>query len=438
MTHYVICPYSKPEYLDNLLGALGRQTFRDFTPIIVENGPAVGTFPALAGAVVLQSDAHQSLAKNLAMKWVREHGDASWSVFDCDDYYGPLYLQTQLDGLLKRDIAGKSFSNMMYIKYDEGIYLSCAGIANIRNSLTGGTISCRTAHVMDYPLISVGEDGFWFSQMVQKGAAICNTGPRYYCYNRSGGGHTWAPDKQSEEALKRNMVLLGDVSVTIADQPPRFALESSERVHQVVMLYTPDYTPGHVSVPDVRHYCGIWDYEFKVYEDKIDPTLPAAWGKILGSLRALEQTPENEWVMWMDADMLFRRHNSTLESLIDPSKDFMISVDHRGLCTGLFLIRNTPLMREFFTELLTDVRMDWPWEQDAMKDLLGRRLDIAARVGHIPETIVQNPSTPQSSKALVMHYWGNAYPTRQALTDRMRRDILYRDTGRNRGRLFAS
>lgn len=438
MTHYVICPYSKPEYRDNLVGALNRQTFREFTPIIVENGPAVGTFPNLEGAVVLQSGAHQSLAKNLAMKWVREHGDASWSVFDCDDYYGPLYLQTQVDGLLRHDIAGKSFGNMMYLKYDDGVYLSCAGISSAKNSLTGGAISCKTAHVPDYPLINVGEDGYWFWQMTQNQTTVCNTGPRHYCYNRAGEGHTWNIDKPSEATMKRNMVFLGDIPVEIADTPPRFALGGQERVHQVVMLYTPDYTPAQVSVPDVQHYCGIWDYGFRAYGDKIEPSWPAAWGKIVASLRALEQAPENEWIMWIDADMLLRRHNNTLESLIDPSKDFMISVDHNGICTGLFLIRNTPLMREFFTELLTDVRMDWPWEQDAMKDLLVRRPDIAARVGHIPEAVVQNPSAPRASKAFVMHYWGNAYPNRQALTTKMQRDIWYRDTGRNRGRLFAS
>lgn len=434
--HYVICPYSKPAYRDNLLEALGRQTFRDFRPIIVENGPALGTFPAIEGAVMLQSDAHQSLAKNKAMQWIRDHGDASWSVFDCDDYYGPEYLQSQIEGIRRHDIAGKSFGNMMYLKYDDGMYLGSVGISESTRSFTGGAISCKTAHVLDYPLLSVGEDGAWFWHMTQKKVSICNTGPQHYCYNRSGEGHTWTINKSSELALKRRMTFLGDVPVEIADTPPRHVL-SRERIHQVVMLYTPDYVPAEVSVPDVRHYCEIWGYPLKVYTDKIVADWPAAWGKILASLTALEQTPENEWVMWIDADMLMRRHNQTLESMINPSKDFMISVDNKGICTGLFMIRNTPLMKEFFTELLKDVRMEWPWEQDVMKEFLERRPDIKARVGHIPEAVVSNPASGRQAGALINHYWGNAYPDRSKLIQKMQRDIWCRDTGRSQGRLFA-
>lgn len=436
--HYVICPYSKPEYRDNLLQAFGRQSFRDFRPLIVENGPAIGTFPSIEGAVVLQSAAHQSIAKNLAMKWIRDQGDASWSVFDCDDYYGSEYLQSQLEGLNDHDISGKSFGNMMYLKYDDGLYLNGVGIASPSQALTGGAITCRTAHVPDYPICNVGEDGRWFLTMTQKKARIHNTGPRHYCYNRSGSGHTWQVDKLPEEVMKRNMTFLGDVPVETADQSPRFVLSPAGKVCRVVMLYTPDYTPAQVSAPDTQHYCAIWDYPITVYTDKIEPAWPAAWGKISACLRALQQAPANEWVMWMDADMLLRRHNKTLESLIDSTKDFMISVDHQGICTGLFLVRNTPLMQDFFTELLTDIRMDWPWEQDAMKDLLERRPDIAERVGHIPETIVQNPSSRRSSGAMVMHYWGNAYPDREQLLNKMQRDIWYRDSGRNRGRLFTA
>src|SRR6185369_14507592 len=117
MTHYVICPFSKPEYRNNLVESLNRQTFRDFIPVIVENGSAIGSTPWIDKAVVLRSEAHQSKAKNAGLHWVREHGGGSWSVFDCDDYYGPDFLKSQLEGLEGADIAGKSFGNMMYVSY---------------------------------------------------------------------------------------------------------------------------------------------------------------------------------------------------------------------------------------------------------------------------------------------------------------------------------
>lgn len=437
MTHYIICPYSKPEYLDNLKGALERQTFRDFIPIIVENGPAVGTFPRLEGYVILTSEAHQSHAKNTAHRWIRKQGDGSWSVFDCDDYYGPEYIQSQLDALEGYDIAGKSFSNMLYLKYDDGLYLSYPGVLDTTKSLTGGAITCRTAHVLDYPVIAVGEDGYWIWHMVRDGAKINHTGPRHYCYNRSGLGHTWSLNSKLEATLKKNMVKLGDLPIEVVNDNPRNLLYPQVKIARMVMLYTPDYAPAKVSVPDIQQYCKIWEYSLQVHTDRLEPSWPAAWNKILATLNALKEVAEGEWVMWMDADMVMKRYNRPLESLVDTDKDFMISVDSQGICTGLYLIRNVPLMREFFSNLLLDIRQEWPWEQDAMKDLLASRPDYLERVGHIPETIVQNPSSEGSMCAMIMHYWGNGYPYREGLLKKMQRDIYLRDSGRRSGRLFS-
>lgn len=437
MTHYVICPYSKPEYLDNLVEALNRQTFRDFTPIVVENGPAVGTFPRLEGAHVIQSEAHQSHAKNAALKLIRDLGDGSWSCFDCDDYYGKDYLKSQVEALQQGVIAGKSFGNMIYVSYEDGLYLHCLGTLDPSQVITGGAMSCRTAVVPDFPIIPYGEDGHWTWEMkTVHGATIVPTGPRHYCYNRKGQGHTWNIGS-AEAPIKRTMKFLGDLPLETVNRSPRLVLGSQNNVARVVMLYTPDYLPAQVSVPDVQAYCRVWDYDLTVYRDRIVPEWPAAWGKVVATRRALDEVPEDSWVMWMDADMIFRRYNLPLEWMIRPDKDLMISSDHNGLCTGLYLIKNTPLMRQFFDDLLKDVRMDWPWEQNAMKDLLIARPEYQERVGLIPETVVANPSTGRSPGAFVKHYWGNSYPDRNRLLQAMRQDIAYRDTGRHRGRMFA-
>jgi len=437
-SHFVICPYSKPEYRDNLVESLTRQSFRDFTAIVVENGPAVGTFPQLPGTVVLQSEAHQSHAKNLALRWIRDHhGDGAWSCFDCDDYYGQDYLKSQIEALVHGDVVGKSFGNMMYISYEDGLYLHCMGALDRNKSLTGGAMTCRTARVPDFPIVPVGEDGHWSWEMQTKHKArVYPTGPRHYCYNRGGTGHTWDLGT-GETGIKASMLFLGPLPLETVNSAPRLALAQDQNVARVVMLYTPDYAPALISVPDIRTYCGIWEYPLTVYEDKIVPEWPAAWGKIVATRKALDEVPEGVWVMWMDADMLFRRYNQTLESMLRPGKDFMISVDHKGICTGLYLIRNTPLMKQFFDDLLKDVRMEWPWEQDAMKDLLAARPDYQERVGLISESIVANPATGRAPGALVMHYWANGYLNKDQLLQAMHRDIYYRDTGRSRGRMFG-
>src|SRR6185369_10875662 len=177
----------------------------------------------------------------------------------------------------------------------------------------------------------------------------------------------------------------------------------------------------------------IWEYPFTVYPDRINQELPASWNKVLACLQALEEVPDRAWVLWMDADMVLRRHNQPMESLIDSEKDFMISRDSQGICMGFFMIRNTPLMKVLFADLLKDVRMDWPWEQDALKELLATP-DYAKRVGYIPETSAANPASGRAPGALVMHYFGNHFATGEKLRHQMQRDIWCRDMGRSRGR----
>lgn len=431
--HYVICPYSKPEYLDNLLGSFQRQVFRGFKPIIVENGPAVGTFPREVGAVILTSEAHQSHAKNEGLRWLRENGDASWSVFDCDDYYGPEYLKSQVAALEGHDMAGKSFGNMMYVMFDDGLYLNGMGNLNFARHLNGGATSCATANVPNYPIMPAGEDGAWCRLMNGLEARTAHTGPKYYGYNRMGTGHTW----DMHTSLKKTMTFLGQLPIDTINHSPRSILHPHERVAKVVMLATPDYEAGSISIPDMRKYCTIWDYPLVAYSDKLEPDWPAAWSKIVACLRAMNEVAEGEWVFWTDADMVMLRHTQPLETLIKPDKDFMISIDKNGICTGLFLIRNTVQMRSFFTDLLQDVRQDWPWEQDAMKDLLAKRPDYAERVGHIPESLVRNPVSRRYPGALFMHYWANGFSSKDQLLQRMRREIANRDAGRSEGRLFG-
>jgi len=430
---HVICPFSKPEYADNLAGAIRRQTRGGSAFVVVENGPAVGAFPAMGGVTVLRSEAHQSAAKNAGLDWVRRGGGGRWSVFDCDDYYGPGYLEDQMAALDRgADMAGKAYGSLMYVRFEEGLYLDGLGRSPGGGAfLNGGSMSCSTADVPDFPMIPVGEDGEWHRMMAGRGAKAANTGARHYCYNRVGGGHTWDPGPKPMAAQKRRMQFLGDLPLSTCDLPPRTVVpgRQGQSVARVVMLHTPDYLPAAVSVPDMASYCRMWGYELEVHSEIMRPDWPAAWNKIPAVDEAMKSVPEGEWVLWMDCDMVMERLEVPLELMARPEKDLMVSVDQNGICTGFFLIRNVPLMRGLMSDLMQDMRPEWPWEQDAAKDLLAARPDYAERVGHIPESLVQNPVSRPSAHAVVMHYWGNRFADRSALAATMARDVALRDRG---------
>lgn len=438
MKEYVICPFSKPEHAQNLLGAIRRQRRHGSVFLVVENGPAVGAFPAAEGVVTLRSGAHQSSAKNAGLDWVRRNGGGRWSVFDCDDYYGPGYLDDQmaaLDG--GATMAGKAYGSLMYVRFEEGLYLDgIRGSSDSGTFLNGGSMSCATSDVPDFPVIPVGEDGEWHKTMIRRGAKTVNTGARHYCYSRVGTGHTWDPGPRPMAAQKRRMHFLGDLPPSTCDLPPRVVAAGADgqSVSRVVMLHTPDYSPAAVAVPDMAAYCRMWGYELEVHSEMLRPDWPAAWNKIPAVARAMASVPEGDWVLWMDCDMVMTRLGVPLEFMARPGKDFMVSVDRNGICTGFFLVRNVPLMREFMSDLMGDMRPDWPWEQDAAKELIASRQDYSERVGHIPESLVQNPVSVPSTHAAVMHYWGNRYADRSALAQTMARDIAVRDRGGGRVR----
>ncbi len=435
MNNYVICPFSKPGFAEKLRANLARQTFQGFTPIVVENGPAVGSYGEDGRTVILRSDAHQSLAKNAALAWIRERGGGTWSVFDCDDYYAAGYLEDQMKALEgEAELAGKAFGSLMYIRFDDGLYLDgMKGSPSYSKFLNGGAMSCRTADVQDFPVVPIGEDGEWHREMREAGMKSVNTGARFYCYNREGTDHTWGLEKGAEEGYKRRMAALGDLPESSCERPPRSMLDTDgQSVSRVVMLHTPDYAPASVAVPDMREYCRLWGYDLDHYGDLVEPKWPASWNKIPTLLSAMDGSKEGDWVLWMDCDMLMTRVELPLERLTRADKDFMFSVDGNGICLGFFFIRNVPMARKFLNDLFQEWCPHWPWEQNSAKSLIYRDQELAARVGHISESMVQNPVSRPSRHSMVKHYWGNS-KDRAALVERMKKDVAGRESMVRRG-----
>lgn len=174
----VIAPHARPEFAANLRANFEQQG-ADCRLVVVENGPAVGTWQPSERVTVLRSDAHQADAMNMGLAWLRENGNGPWARFDDDDHYGCAYL-ADTEALLassRADVVGKPWA---FVLHDEGLFrfLSPAG-----TPFTGGTLAARSADVLPFERRS-DDDVDWCERMRAQGARLQPGKAWDYCYDR--------------------------------------------------------------------------------------------------------------------------------------------------------------------------------------------------------------------------------------------------------------
>jgi galactosyl transferase GMA12/MNN10 family len=106
-------------------------------------------------------------------------------------------------------------------------------------------------------------------------------------------------------------------------------------------------------------------------ESVCDPSRPLPWSKIPLIQKYLSHY---DYIVWMDADVLIMNPEIKLEIFINmmkPSSFMIIGHDLNNLNTGVFVIRNCPLAREFLADVWNKTEYlnhKW-WEQGAIIDL---------------------------------------------------------------------
>jgi hypothetical protein len=171
----IIVPFSKPVFKNNIIENFKRQTYFDKRLIIIENGKGIGSFKN-SEYIILSSGSHQSLAKNEGIDWVKKNGGGWWTTWDCDDYYGPNYLQELSENLDKAEIIGKS-DRFLKTENDELVLTS-----GIMNNIQGPTITALAEECCYFQVIfnpdgtpQSGEDSKFIKDMKDRGARIYST-----------------------------------------------------------------------------------------------------------------------------------------------------------------------------------------------------------------------------------------------------------------------
>ena len=125
----------------------------------------------------------------------------------------------------------------------------------------------------------------------------------------------------------------------------------------VAQYYTENIKCAPYSTALNKKYCNIHGYDYlaetdtdalRTFAQKEDIALQ--WYKVVFLMKLMEEQPEYEWFLFMDADAIFTNISERIEAFCDDTVDVVISdsrVHHCVTNTGVILIKNTQWSREF-------------------------------------------------------------------------------------------
>lgn len=178
----VVVPVSRPENIQATVENFLRQRYPDKRLMLVLNGPALDA-EVPAGVMRRTSAAHQSAARNVALRELRDE-DAFVAFCDDDDYYGPGYLE-ELARFAKRGrITGKY---PHWILFSRGLVLCNRGRASRRTDwVRGGTVAGFARDIPDWPEVLVGEELLLCESFRATGGEVYSLGLGHTVYYRTG------------------------------------------------------------------------------------------------------------------------------------------------------------------------------------------------------------------------------------------------------------
>jgi hypothetical protein len=86
-----------------------------------------------------------------------------------------------------------------------------------------------------------------------------------------------------------------------------------------------------------------WDYDLVPLERSV------YYNKIVALYKGMETYPEIEWFLYLDADAIITNNQIKIEDIIarNEGKEIIFGTDNNGQNNGVFLIKNTPTMKNY-------------------------------------------------------------------------------------------
>lgn len=153
------------------------------------------------------------------------------------------------------------------------------------------------------------------------------------------------------------MVNDAPVSSVLTVVPASCLLVRAELCAAIAVVSLCDYDGGDtaltaLSMSNKLAYTRKHGYGLFIETERLDPTRPHAWGKMLALLKHAEQA---EWLVWVDCDSFFMNMEVQLEQLLPTQSQcvehenrapdgqnshFVVTEDAAMLNTGVFFVRN--------------------------------------------------------------------------------------------------
>lgn len=149
--------------------------------------------------------------------------------------------------------------------------------------------------------------------------------------------------RQINGALVEGQPLLSPADYPALSNDSQTSINAGARIG-IVTLYGNDiHSYARVSEHNVRRYCERHGYAYHVYRGiprELDQTVNGTWIKPYVLQR---HVAEHDWIIWVDADVLFLNQAKQLEPLLE-GRDLLLGKDIAGwpLNAGVLGFRNTP------------------------------------------------------------------------------------------------
>lgn len=144
-----------------------------------------------------------------------------------------------------------------------------------------------------------------------------------------------------------------------------------------------------LAAPGKQRYCTKYNFDYVVFDSKMDSTRRAPWSKIRAVQKVLK---DYDWVVWHDTDTVLWNDLVGIEHFFETVKaDFIVQDLADGLNSGVFLIRNCRWSESFLTAVYDQTHLlDHPYtEQQAICELI-RQSPWIERAQQLPHPEAQN------------------------------------------------
>jgi hypothetical protein len=174
-----------------------------------------------------------------------------------------------------------------------------------------------------------------------------------------------------------------------------------------------------LTLPLLRRHCDRQQVEFKVYSEKVDPSLDVYWNRIP---IIKQELPGSEFVIWSDADIYYAKDfNWRYYVNLQPDANIWVSSetkpDRQDICLGFAIYRECPWTFEFLDvwkwigpmrESKVGIYCTWNRREQETFNILHDWFDrVHSKVARIPESIISNPISEESLKesSVGHHFW---------------------------------